>query len=390
MKKTHYLLRDGFLCLLLALGFLWSVSFILLNLSIFNPFTGAFKDFSFLDLYYAEKMQENSPGQDIILINVEQRDRFEIHQLMEHVQAQNPKVLGLDIIFKDTRDPFVDSLLQQSFSKENVVLSKAFITDHWQRNASIFKTNHSRIGYSNLNFDRQNNVIRTFEGKKLLLDSMHYSFSSLMAQHFLEDDWVGENLETKVSRSIPINYRGDFDSFLTLSYDDCMSQETLPFLKDKIVLLGYMGTPHGSRNDIEDKFFTPLNENTAGKSAPDMFGVLIHANIIQMLITQDFISKTPKWLMYGIAIILTYLAIVAFMFFSTRRPARYMLSKKITQLMLTVLLLWFSLWLYKKKILFQPELIIGMMVISVELIGLYKIIAKKLNTRYKWKSYFFQ
>lgn len=388
--KTRYLLRDAFLCLILSIVFLWSISFVILNLSIFNPFTGAFKDFSFLDLYYSERMQESAPSQDLILVNVERRDRFEIHQLMEHIQAQDPKLIGLDIIFKDARDPFVDSLLQESFSQDNIILSKAFITDRWQKNAEVFRQDDPGVGYSNLNFDRQNNVIRTFDGRRDLLGGTHYSFSSLVAKNYLgEAQWNDKNIEATIQKNIPINYRGNFDAFLTLSYDECMEVEALPFMKDKIVLLGYMGTPHGSVYDIEDKFFTPLNESTAGKSAPDMFGVLVHANIIQMLITQNFISKTPQWLIYLVAALLSYIAIAIFMVFSTRSPASYMLSKKVTQLALTILLLWLALWLFKQKILFKPELIVGMMVISVELIGLYKIIAKKLNKRYQWKSYFF-
>ena len=204
-----------------------------------------------------------------------------------------------------------------------------------------------------------------------------------MAKNFLGDDqWNEKMIDTTVQKNIPINYRGNFDAFLTLSYDECFEMAALPFMKDKIVLLGYMGTPHGSIYDIEDKFFTPLNENTAGKTAPDMFGVLVHANIIQMLITQDFISKTPQWLLYLMAALLSYIAIAIFMVFSTRSPASYMLSKKVTQLALTILLLWLALWLFQQKILFKPELIVGMMVISVELIGLYKIIAKKLNKRF--------
>src|SRR6185436_15657522 len=49
-------------------------------------------------------------------------------------------------------------------------------------------------------------------------------------------------------------------------------------LKDKIVLLGYVNLE--DPNDIEDKKFTPMNHKFYGKQHPDMFGVIVQANII--------------------------------------------------------------------------------------------------------------
>lgn len=390
MNKTKLLFRDAFLCLLLSLVFLWGVSNLILNLSIFNPFTGAFKDFSFLDLYYSERMEKKEPLKDIVIVNIEQRDRFEINELLQHIKAQQPKVIGLDIIFAEEREPFIDSLLAQSFSEDNVILSKAFITDHWVKNAPIFNQSKNELGYSNLNFDRKNNVIRTFEGIKTIDNTKEYSFSTLVAKAFKNDPEYNQRLDKKLKKATPISYHGTQDDFFTLSYEECMEQESIPFLKDKIVLLGYLGTPHGSEYDIEDKFFTPLNKGLVGKSAPDMFGVLIHANIINMLLHEEFITTVPFGLILLISSVLTFFFLAIFMVSSTKNPASYTLSKKITQLLFTVLLLWLSLWLYKHHILFKPEVIISIVVVSVDLIGLYKIIANYFNKKYTWKSYFFQ
>jgi len=387
-KTTTYLFRDSFFCLLLTIGFLWAISFIVLNLSIFNPFTGAFKDFSFLDIYYSEKMEANNPSKEILIINIEKRDRFEINQLINHIKKGEPKVIGIDIIFKNQKDPFIDSLLASNLQERNSILSKALVNKKWVTNTNAFKNDKNTIGYTNLNFDRTNNVIRSFEGKKKINDSIHYSISALIAKRFLDKKW-NSSLEKTISKPITINYQGNMDSFFNLSYEECMGQKDVSILKDKIILLGYLGTPHGSNTDIEDKLFTPLNKRIAGKSPPDMFGVVIHANIIQMLINNSFFKVIPTWLLITIALIIAYFSVAFFMVYNTKYSASYAFMKKIVQLLITVLLLWLSLWFFKNNIILKPELIIVFLVISVELIGTYKIIVKKLNTKYKWKSYFF-
>ena len=141
--KKQLLFRDAFLCLCMALLFIFAISYLVLNLSIFNPFTGAFKDFSFLDLYYSEKMASLKPSKDVVLVNVEHADRFQIQELMAHVQKQKPKVIGMDIIFKDKKDPFVDSLLQLQLNKPNVITAKAFVENSWDYDFS-YPINNSR------------------------------------------------------------------------------------------------------------------------------------------------------------------------------------------------------------------------------------------------------
>ncbi len=67
--------------------------------------------------------------------------------------------------------------------------------------------------------------------------------------------------------------------------------------RDKIVLIGYVG----DRIDIdtgEDKFFTPLNSKYIGKANRDMYGIVVHANIISTILNGHYIRVMPDWLMH--------------------------------------------------------------------------------------------
>ncbi len=82
-------------------------------------------------------------------------------------------------------------------------------------------------------------------------------------------------------------------------------------LEGKIVLLGFLGGDINIKTG-EDKFFTPLNERYIGKTNEDMYGVVIHANVITMIMEELYIDSTPTWLGHVFGIILTYLCMGIF------------------------------------------------------------------------------
>jgi CHASE2 domain-containing sensor protein len=387
MNKSKLLYRDAFYCLVLALLFIGCLYYLVINISLFNPFTAAFKDFSFLDIYYSEKMHNPKPDNTIILINIEHRDRYEIAQILQKVQKENPKVVGVDVIFKEEKNKFSDSLLKIQLQKTNTILTKAFISKKLVSNSPYFSKETNKVGYSNINFNNTSGVIRTFQGYRTIKNTNHIAFPLLIAQEYLQKD--NTHFKAVSTKPITIKYNGSLENYLNFGYDEFMQTADVSFLKGKIVLVGYLGTPHNSPYDIEDSFFTPLNTTLAGKSTPDMKGVVVHANIIDMFLKNRFLYQTTSIQNILIASLLGYIMIVLLIILSTKNPASFMLSKKITHLFLAILFLWSALALYKNNILLEPSKIIAIIIISVEFIGVYKILCKKLHTKYQWKSYFY-
>ena len=104
-NNTKLLLKDSFLCLIVSSIIIAAISVIITQLSIFDPFSNAFKDFSFLDIYYSEKMGgKKKINPNIILVNIQHKDRYELARLLSKIQEQKPKVIGVDAIFRDRRD----------------------------------------------------------------------------------------------------------------------------------------------------------------------------------------------------------------------------------------------------------------------------------------------
>src|SRR5687768_5673224 len=117
-RKSHFL--EYFLLNIFVFAGLGVLYLFVFNVSFFNPFTQAFKDFTFTDMYYSRIKTEDSIYKGpLVLINVENKNREEIAFLLQRLEEGKPKVIGLDIIFKEKKDSAADELLKQTFAQYN-------------------------------------------------------------------------------------------------------------------------------------------------------------------------------------------------------------------------------------------------------------------------------
>ncbi|MCI0751067.1 MAG: CHASE2 domain-containing protein, partial [Flammeovirgaceae bacterium] len=121
-----------------------------------------------------------------------------------------------------------------------------------------------------------------------------------------------------------INYRGNIvdwhgasnypGRYMVLDADQALdtNQFVPSMIKGKIVMLGFLGADLRDTS-WDDKFFTPLNTKYAGKARPDMYGVVVHANAVSMILNEDYVNEIPLWLQYVLAVILCMGNVALFM-----------------------------------------------------------------------------
>ncbi|RKR14650.1 CHASE2 domain-containing sensor protein [Maribacter vaceletii] len=381
--------RDALFSTLLSLFTCYVLSLLFLNLSFFNPIAKALKDFSFLDVYYAEKLSETKKiDSSIVLINVEHKDRMAIALALEEVLKADPKVVGFDIILKEPKGIKADTILADLLNKENVVLSHT--TDNEENiiaNYPFFAPlEHS--GYVNFNFEEDNSVIREFNGlyynKGLEMESFGYKIAK---RYMPKKQWEANNIKDKLRSPRVINYKGDLHKFINFTIDEFMTLSNKSLLKDKIVLIGYLGTPTANINDVEDKHFTPLNTITSGKSIPDMYGVAIHANIISMIIENTFMYRISTFWIVVFTFLCSLIVSIYFIWLSKRLKISYRTVRKLMLLVFTILLVWLTLWLFKKGVVLKSAPIIFVTVFSAGFIKFYKHLIRYIKTKRKFKTY---
>jgi CHASE2 domain-containing sensor protein len=156
-------------------------------------------------------------------------------------------------------------------------------------------------------------------------------------------------LKVKTSKVNDTNSTNFGTGFYVIDYLDVYQGNFVPELfKDKIVIVGYLGDQLGD-TAWEDKFFTPLNKKIGGRANPDMFGPVVHANAVAMILNENYIDEIPQWFQYMIAFIFCWLTVALFAWMDANLPIWYDALSVIIQiiqifLIMIVIVLAFAYW----------------------------------------------
>jgi CHASE2 domain-containing sensor protein len=346
------------------------------NFDVLNPLDQAFSDFELTDIVFSHLREQPAPNNDITVVNIGELDRLGIAMLVDSINLHQPKVMALDIRFFKNKDPYADSVLASCFSRvKTLVLANKLETpnadgirfDSIHYPIPLFRQYSAATGFVNVisegdesyktlrnmnvkevyNKKYKSEYVRTYTktwevdtivfGEKTRLkltqdfvinrnyykDTTVISFPVTIARHYNSSKF--EKLMARGSNFEITNYRGNIDTradvtqnakiFIT-AVDWNMILDTVrgydpSVFNGKIVLLGYLGDHIGS-NKWEDKYHTPLNSIYIGKSAPDMYGVMGHANGIAMVLAEDYVNNLPDWVTLLINLLFIYINIIIY------------------------------------------------------------------------------
>jgi CHASE2 domain-containing sensor protein len=192
-----------------------------------------------------------------------------------------------------------------------------------------------------------------------------------------------------------IRYYGNIQNFAYQTFDEVMNPSFDPgMVKDKIVLLGYMGRSDGSSGPLdEDRFFTPLNPRLSGRSHPDMYGSLIHANILRMTLDKDYVYSFPQWLNLLLAFILSLMLLPWLVKTWVHKGVWFHLVILLVQLTISVLFVFLTIVLYAQaNVKIESSAVLVSVLLLGDFILFYDAIVQYLKRKTKWKfhSKFFE
>ena len=385
MSKKVFLDNLGGTVFILCFGLLLSylLGSIFDRFEKFNPISQMFDDFELTDMAWSEEVDavESSLDTNIILVNIG-RNRAEIAQELFALNRLGPKVIGIDAFFNSRKqDTMADVMLSMAMKGvQNLVLVselKGYDSDENKydtvTSTTPFFSSLANFGFANMQLT-ESHVGRTdfravrefYPYYNLKSDSIVPNFSVKVASIF--DSTILEDLQKRSLESEVINFKGDIyggegrqKRFLSFDYEEIVEGQIDPaIIKDKIVLVGLISSnPHTNLKDEvpyiygEDKFYTPRNENYVGKAYPDMFGVVVHANVIATILDRNYIDKSPIWLEYAMAFILMFLNVSFFAFIYRDHGDLYDITTKtiqIFELLLFSALMVFSITMFQTKI----------------------------------------
>lgn len=326
------LFKESFLVMAWILGFIWGISNIPINADVFSPVSDAFKDFELTDMYFSHFKQSEEVEENIVLVNIGNLNRREVGDLVNVLNEYQPKAIGIDAFFRNPKtQPGLDSALVAAFSrtKNLVLVSELIENDTTGKVEAVNYSNPMFMQYAQPGFadmiaqgKHSLNTARDCIPKEIVNGDTLLSFPSKLVSIY-----APEKLKRYIARNNDvesINYEGNIivhmegstenskNVFFALDWYDVLDRKFTPeTIKDKIVIMGFMGETIG-QNNWQDKFCTPLNSQYVGRTAPDMYGVVVHANIVSMILKEKYINDMPDWLNWTLTLCFIFLNIWIF------------------------------------------------------------------------------
>ncbi|MEF3302612.1 CHASE2 domain-containing protein [Paenibacillus sp. GYB003] len=262
-------------------------------------------------------------------------DRSVYARLIEKLEQGKAKAIGLDVMIPEpSKDPKQDQALAEVIAKyDNVVLPVNFNFPAKQKGdrlleydrievpAATIGASRSRLAHVNVFPDSDDKVRRLIVGLPEQNGGVIEAFSVKLANFALDDAnkvrWdAGERKWYRGTKPIPVNDRNQvitqyytsprqekdlktgYDSF---SFSDVLNDKIdARLFENDIVLIGPFTT------GLQDEYMTPVSKTIK------MFGVEIHANMVQSIIENKFWYEVGKPLGIGIIALVSLLAALLF------------------------------------------------------------------------------
>lgn len=349
----------------------------------FDELENRLYDYRFRSKYYG-KSQEGSIT-DIVITDIDERtnrklgkysnwSREYFSQTLEVLAKKRAKVTAFDLLFDESRFVSEDSIFKNSIENygrtvtgfnfsdpdeynflypdsvlkyKSLMLSQSFIDKGYSVKkksvvdigSELIANSSSALGFLNIYRDNDG-VIRKAPLFTSYLGRIYPSFAlkTLMKYYEVETDDLelidgksliihnaktGDNLQDITipltdDNMLLINYKGTWKTFRTVPFYDVMFNRVgRRTFENKIVLVG------ASLRGLMDLRSTPVQTN--------MPGVEVHANIINTILTQDFLTLCPK---YGTVLLMTGLILLTV-------TVIFLFSKIIYPLIMALLTLYF-------------------------------------------------
>jgi len=368
---------------------------------VFDPVGDALADMETTDIVFSQMRERPDYDNNIVLVNISTLPREGIAEMVRIVNTYKPSVIGMDSFFYDPKDSLGDAYMEEVFrSVDNLVLVSKLIYNPEVEDFDYIETSiprfsqHAELGFANLitGAEQQNDlkVCRSFAPKEDVNGETQLSLAVRLALHY-DPEKTNKYLERNNEIEF-INYRGNvLDDGLTkygtryfaLDVDDVFTENFVPeIITDKIVIFCFLGESLGDPLASEDKFFTPLNATYAGKASLDMFGGVIHANIISNILDEDHIDAMSEGMGMFWAIFGCFINVAIFSLIYKKIPRWYDGMTKLIQLveimvLFYIIILVFDVYNYRLNL----TLAILAVALSGDLLEVYYGVIKNSFTR---------
>jgi CHASE2 domain-containing sensor protein len=423
------LIRDIVYITLITI-FITAIAYDISNTNFFKvyvyPESFAIDEFEATDYAFAKLRPQSPTDERILLVNIGNLERRDIAKQINIISKLKPKVIAIDALFnceKGLRDSvncpqLIDIegnlMLRDAFKEAgNVILGSKLLqsdslakidsneADSIEISDPMF-SDYIKHGFvtlpTNAMFQEDVKLCRTIFPSRIVNGKRELAFAAQIAMQYDSSKalaFLARNKEEEL-----INFRRNIlvqevnsptptyrRMFYVVDTDHVLTGTlTSELVQDKIVIMGYLGDYLGDPA-FEHKFYTPLNPKFTGRANPDMFGSVIQANVVAMILNEDCLNELSilDEFLVGFFACLFHVALLLFIF--KRWPIWY----DIAAIGLVVLQLGFfsamRLYLFSSYN-YKTQLLIGVASLAVAsiMVVVYKDLFPHLRSKFRRQS----
>lgn len=328
---------------------------LILSLEFFDPFKKTLADFHVTDVGFVELRQTESikPDTNMVLVNIKGLKRFELAVLLGRLQEINPKVIALGEVLRKSNNKGLDNLLMAKLNSKNIVLgiysdqqekvSKELLDIYYQKTE-----NKTSLGILNIFTDKEKEyyIARDFPPWIMIDEKKHESFALKIIEKYEKEK--ADILKKRANDKEQIFFTGNLEKFYWVHAKDILEDfESFSYMKGKILLLGEFTTDK-TPYEITKGYYTLLNEESVGRTFPDMYSIVLQANIILMILNENYYNSIPSFVAFLIAFFLCYFNMLIFSKINIKYKNWYEISSVLIFLFESIIILFLTVIFFHK------------------------------------------
>jgi CHASE2 domain-containing sensor protein len=261
---------------LIAYAAMGLMALVALNVSFLNPVSQVVKEFTLSDIYYQVLQESEHTDTSHVVTIVDMTDlpgRGAIAEALEAVNACEPKVVGIDVVFEGLKEDTLGDMriMEAAMADTSQVFSFRLLdnSENGEEEIHSFFADIVPIHEGFTNFERS-----LYGGIKRQVSCGDGKRISLVAE--VVNLYAGEQLFDNSKKKININFTPKV--FRVIPPDSIAYYSD--YIKDNVVLFG-------ATHELSDMHYTPLGQ---------IAGVELLAYSIQTLLEQSDVKVLPVWL----------------------------------------------------------------------------------------------
>lgn len=264
----------------------FSLSFYLLKFGYSIPFLPIKNIDHVSDYYTSIAYDKDAPltSNNIIVFNIADCERKDFIPILSTLDKMDPKVIGLDVLFKEKQNDSIDQQLLNILKETDNIVLPVTIDSTNDRIGGCFYDSLSNKTFGMVAWDlhKYESCRRSFD--IYTEDSIPF-FSYIIAYQYDSTICKSPNRQLINYTTLHMRCNDAYDAKVLL--DSCKFSYFEKKVNRNIVLLGETG------KTSKDKLATPC-----GNGDDNMDGVLIHAHIVSMLLKRKNIVDLPIWIRF--------------------------------------------------------------------------------------------